>query len=387
MKKLIFFLMMFSTSIATQAQLTTYGGLTPGNDAGQNGATKSSFFGTGAGLNSTEDKATFIGYHAGTNSTSTTGVNTFIGIAAGRDNTNGYKNTFIGGYAGANNIGGLENTFVGASAGNQNVGGQRNVFVGTAAGRNNTVGTAHRNTYLGYQAGYFNQAGTGNVFLGNEAGYNEMGSNRLYIDNSNTATPLIYGDFAGDDVTINGSLDLTDPSGATSFDIHGTDNGVWNSEIRFFTDDTLRHVIANDLGRDRLVISPGSGENAENLVHINGSMLIGNGDLDNPLTGYKLYVKGGILTDKVKVAVYNSEYWADYVFEEDYERNSTEEVEQFIKEHKHLPNVPSAKEVNENGVDMVEMDATLLRQIEELWLHVIELKKENERLHAQIGKQ
>jgi len=43
--------------------------------------------------------------------------------------------------------------------------------------------------------------------------------------------------------------------------------------------------------------------------------------------------------------------------------------------------VPSAKEVGEKGVDMVEMDATLLRQIEELWLHVIELKKENKTLN------
>jgi len=107
------------------------------------------------------------------------------------------------------------------------------------------------------------------------------------------------------------------------------------------------------------------------------------GNVTTP-SGYKLYVDDGILTEKVKVATVGSSEWADYVFEEDYDLNSTEEVETFIKENKHLPNVPSAKEVSENGVEMVEMDATLLRQIEELWLHVIELKKENTELKKLI---
>jgi len=108
---------------------------------------------------------------------------------------------------------------------------------------------------------------------------------------------------------------------------------------------------------------------------------------------YKLYVEDGILTEQVKVATVNSADWADYVFDEDYDLNSTEEVETFIKENKHLPNVPSAEEVGENGVDMVEMDATLLRQIEELWLHAIDskkeieqLKKENEQLKKQMAE-
>ena len=59
-------------------------------------------------------------------------------------------------------------------------------------------------------------------------------------------------------------------------------------------------------------------------------------------------------------------------------------TEEFVKENKHLPNVPSAQEVSENGIDLIEMDITLLRQVEELWLHVMELKKENETLKNQI---
>jgi len=97
---------------------------------------------------------------------------------------------------------------------------------------------------------------------------------------------------------------------------------------------------------------------------------------------YKLFVEKGILTEEVRVS--KAADWADDVFESNYDLNSIEEVETFVKENNHLPNVPSKKEVNENGVSMVEMDATLLRQIEELWLHIIELKKENDALQVEL---
>jgi hypothetical protein len=71
-----------------------------------------------------------------------------------------------------------------------------------------SVTTGGNNTYLGYQAGYTNATGSGNVSLGYQAGYSETGSNKLYIANSNTATPLIYGDFSTPALTINGSLTL-----------------------------------------------------------------------------------------------------------------------------------------------------------------------------------
>lgn len=103
------------------------------------------------------------------------------------------------------------------------------------------------------------------------------------------------------------------------------------------------------------------------------------GNVSQP-TGFKLYVEEGILTERVKVASVGTSDWADYVFEEDYQLNSIETVAEFVKINKHLPNVPSAKEVNEKGLDMVEMDATLLRQVEELWLQVINLNEEIQNL-------
>lgn len=99
---------------------------------------------------------------------------------------------------------------------------------------------------------------------------------------------------------------------------------------------------------------------------------------------YKLAVADGIITEKVKVAVEGSSQWADFVFEDDYELLELEEVESFINEKGHLPFVPSAAEVVADGVNLGEMDATLLRKIEELTLYVIQLKKDNDRLNKKV---
>jgi hypothetical protein len=60
----------------------------------------------------------------------------------------------------------------------------------------NAISSGTANTVLGYQSGFNLSTGAGNVFLGYQAGYNETGSNKLYIANSNTSSPLIYGDFS-----------------------------------------------------------------------------------------------------------------------------------------------------------------------------------------------
>jgi len=91
---------------------------------------------------------------------------------------------------------------------------------------------------------------------------------------------------------------------------------------------------------------------------------------------FKLYVEGGIRTERVKVDVANLNGWADYVFEEDYVLMPIEELEAFIKEHKHLPGVPSAEEDVKNGIDLAEMNKILLEKIEELTLRVIEIEKQ-----------
>jgi hypothetical protein len=81
-----------------------------------------------------------------------------------------------------------------------------------------------------------------------------------------------------------------------------------------------------------------------------------------------LDVNGTIRSKEMKIEAIG---WSDFVFDEDYNLRPLPEVETHIKEHKHLPEIPSEKEVLENGVNVVEMQAKLLQKIEELTLYVI----------------
>jgi hypothetical protein len=68
-------------------------------------------------------------------------------------------------------------------------------------------------------------------------------------------------------------------------------------------------------------------------------------------------------------------YWPDYVFEDSYNLLELSEVEQFINKNKHLPGIPSASEVEANGIDIGDMQSKLLLKIEELTLYIIKLEK------------
>jgi hypothetical protein len=196
-----------------------------GHSAGSSNDTgnRNTFLGSSAGqFSSTGNDNTFLGYRAGYYNEagySNTSVgyeagysnkayrNTFIGNSAGYSNTTGYGNTFMGHETGYLNDTGNLNTFIGIGAGYSNTEGEGNVFLGYLAGYSNTAGD--QNTFLGYLAGFSNTTGYRNVFIGREAGYNETGSNKLYIDSTSTSTPLIYGDFSANSVTINGSFTAT----------------------------------------------------------------------------------------------------------------------------------------------------------------------------------
>lgn len=77
-------------------------------------------------------------------------------------------------------------------------------------------------------------------------------------------------------------------------------------------------------------------------------------------------------------------YWPDYVFKKDYKLRSLYEVDNYIKSNSHLPDVPSEKEVMEDGLNLGEMDAILLKKIEELTLYIIEQQKEIDGLKEMV---
>lgn len=150
------------------------------------------------------------------------GSNSAIGSSALLGNTSGSYNTASGCQALYSNTTASNNTALGFQSLYANTTGEYNTAIGATALGSNTVG--HGNTAVGFMANYFNQGGSGNtvigysagqgtsnhnksgnVFIGYQAGYSETGSNKLYIENSNSSSPLIWGDFTNDRIVINGS--------------------------------------------------------------------------------------------------------------------------------------------------------------------------------------
>lgn len=248
--------------------------------------------------------------------TNTTGShNTAVGYSV-LQNSNGNYNMGLGSNALLNNTSGSFNMALGAHALILNNTGAQNSAIGTNALQSNTTGS--NNIGIGYNAGYNNQTGDANIFIGANAGFNETGNAKLYISNSNTSTPLVYGDFSTKYLAV-GEVATVDRAAATS-------------------------------------------------------------------GGYRLLVKGGMITEKIKVATAGTADWADYVFDDDYKVMSLEAVEAFVKQNKHLPNVPSTQEVIANGNDLGKTDAKLLEKIEELTLYMIEMNKEIKALKAENAK-
>ncbi|MFA5556143.1 MAG: hypothetical protein WCY06_01380 [Flavobacteriaceae bacterium] len=257
-------------------------------------------FGTETGTGGTGN--TFFGYQTGKQTTGND--NTFIGHRTGVYNQNGSFNTYVGRWAGGDNDND-NNTCIGARSGVENYG-SGNTFVGAGAG--------------------YDQDGSNNIFIGKYAASGVSISpinNKLYIENSSSTIPLIWGDFAEDQLKFNGKV--------------------------------------------------GVGYNFGDFPALAGTV-----DVEN----YNLFVYGGILTEEVRVMLEGD--WADYVFEENYLLPKLEEVEVFIKENKHLPNVPSAKEVAENGIELGKITTIQQEKIEELTLYLIQQQKELNELKEQV---
>lgn len=97
----------------------------------------------------------------------------------------------------------------------------------------------------------------------------------------------------------------------------------------------------------------------------------------------KLTVKGKIHTQEVRVDM-SGPLVPDYVFAEDYKLKSLEAVEDYIKGNKHLPEIPSATEIEKNGLMLAEMNMNLLKKVEELTLYMIEQQKKNKEQTTEI---
>jgi trimeric autotransporter adhesin len=322
--------------------------------------------------------------------------NTAIGSNAMKSNSTGFYGTAVGYKALMKNTTGRFNTAVGHGAMqnltthssansafgqgalfNQTGGSGSNTGIG--AGALNGVTTGGFNTGLGYRAGFTNQ-GEKNIFIGSEAGYYETESNKLFIENSNadSTTALIYGNFSSNKLRINDKLGIGIIPVSKALEIRGSNST--NELMQFYTNaGTAKwhmNILANgslnfvetDVADQRFVIRPG------------GFVTIG----EKMATGYRLSVDGKIAAEEVLVDL--DADWPDYVFKSDYKLKSLEEVKAHIQEKGHLPNVPSAKEVQENGILLGNMNKVLMEKIEELTLYILQQEERIKKLEEKQKK-
>ena len=132
-----------------------------------------------------------------------------------------------------------------------------------------------------------------------------------------------------------------------------------------------------------LVFTSGFGTVNTNMTILGQTGQVGIGMTPCTSSSGLLQVNGQIEATSLKLELLSGSCFPDYVFAKDYALKPLKDLEKYISEYHHLPNVPSATEVEKTGIDVVDMDIKLLEKIEELTLYVIDLKKENDNLKVQ----
>ena len=180
------------------------------------------FIGEGAGENDdlTDNNNVFMGNLAGNSNTTGQG-NIAIGMYALQNSTTTHYSTAIGTRALTNQTTGYSNIALGYNSLYNLISGGNNLSLGYDAGSNLTDG--NNNVFLGYEAGKgsTNYSRTGNIMIGYQAGINETGSNKLYIENSNSSSPLIGGDFSANEVYLNGKVGVGTSSLSEKLTVNG----------------------------------------------------------------------------------------------------------------------------------------------------------------------
>jgi len=156
----------------------------------------------------------------------------------------------------------------------------------------------------------------------------------------------------------------------------------WGTSKAFLTDDQGASIELRGNGTPYIDFSNNSASdyearlilNSNNILEIDGNVGIGT----NNTNGYKLAIGGNVVAEEIVVKLKNN--WPDYVFNENYKKTNLGELEKYISDNGHLPNIPNSDKISNDGINLGEMQAKLLEKIEELTLYLIEQNKKIEKL-------
>ena len=183
---------------------------------------------------------------------------------------------------------------------------------------------------------------------------------RLGINNGNPKVPISFSATTGEKISFF-------PGGTGDYGI-----GIYASELRVHTESTGNDITFGSQNY--------AGTFTERMrIKGNGQVSIGTND---QAAGYMLSVGGKLIAEEMRVQVKAS--WPDYVFSNSYKLRPLDKVESYIKQHSHLPNIPSAATVKQQGIAVGEMQNKLMEKVEELTLYLIKADKEIKALQDEV---
>jgi hypothetical protein len=200
-----------------------------------------------------------------------------------------------------------------------------------------------------------------------------------YLESATAASNywrLEYNGIANFYVKGDGDVGLGTSAPDSKLHVVGSDNNGTTATIKITSGSQNMLIDGNEIDALATDMYLQNNTNAD-LIMVNGG---GNVGIGTTTPNNKLDVLGTIRANEVIVET----GWADYVFEDSFKLKSLDEVESFIKENKHLPDVPSAKTIQEKGAHVAELMTKMMQKIEELTLYSIKQQKEIEALKAKL---
>jgi hypothetical protein len=326
--------------------------------------------------------ATAVGYNALRQNGGA--YNTALGYNTLPNCTAGTCNTAIGTTALNANISGIRNTAIGMSAadrirsGSYNVAvGDESLYVDTGWSGNVAVGAhslhslqGNSNISIGTWAGEDLVLGTRNILIGDTIALQLINGNYNTLIGSGISTPT----------TLNNNIIIADGQGNRRINVDNLGNFMINTTTPLAKNTFSGTGNFSDTLTATTMGSTDSSNRVATTAWVKQRGYLGtafNGTLNSSLT-----VNGAVNAKGLRL---RQQGWADYVFDSTYRLAPLKEVENFIKTHNHLPGMPSTREVTQNGVDVGETQAALLKKIEELTLYNIEQEKRIDELTKKVN--